>query len=129
MNAMEYIELSGVPESRWPTFRQWFGWYQRNNLVGVIKDGDEIAGVALARMIDGSEEPTHYLHRPDGDTAFVDLTVTSTDGTSTPRSRLAMKRLLSILWDEFGPRRSLIFNRNGVKKRYDYMKFMQKAMA
>ena len=129
MNAMEYIELSGVPESRWPTFRQWFGWYQRNNLVGVIKDGDEIAGVALARIIDGSEEPTHYLHRPDGDTAFVDLTVTSTDGTSTPRSRLAMKRLLSILWDEFGPRRSLIFNRNGVKKRYDYMKFMQKAMA
>jgi len=129
MNAMEYIELSGVPESRWPTFRQWFGWYQRNNLVGVIKDGDEIAGVALARMIDGSEEPTHYLHRPDGDTAFVDLTVTSTDGTTTPRSRLAMKRLLSILWDEFGPRRSLIFNRNGVKKRYDYMKFMQKAMA
>ena len=129
MNAMEYIELSGVPESRWPTFRQWFGWYQRNNLVGVIKDGDEIAGVALARMIDGSEEPTHYLHRPNGDTAFVDLTVTSTDGTSTPRSRLAMKRLLSILWDEFGPRRSLIFNRNGVKKRYDYMKFMQKAMA
>jgi hypothetical protein len=126
---MEYIELSGVPESRWPTFRQWFGWYQRNNLVGVIKDGDEIAGVALARMIDGSEEPTHYLHRPDGDTAFVDLTVTSTDGTTTPRSRLAMKRLLSILWDEFGPRRSLIFNRNGVKKRYDYMKFMQKAMA
>ena len=126
---MEYIELSGVPESRWPTFRQWFGWYQRNNLVGVIKDGDEIAGVALARMIDGSEEPTHYLHRPNGDTAFVDLTVTSTDGTSTPRSRLAMKRLLSILWDEFGPRRSLIFNRNGVKKRYDYMKFMQKAMA
>jgi hypothetical protein len=129
MNAMEYIELSGVPESRWPTFRQWFGWYQRNNLVGVIKDGNEIAGVALARMIDGSEEPTHYLHRPDGDTAFVDLTVTSTDGTTTPRSRLAMKRLLSILWDEFGPRRSLIFNRNGVKKRYDYMKFMQKAMA
>ena len=126
---MEYIELSGVPESRWPTFRQWFGWYQRNNLVGVIKDGDEIAGVALARMIDGSEEPTHYLHRPNGDTAFVDLTVTSTDGTTTPRSRLAMKRLLSILWDEFGPRRSLIFNRNGVKKRYDYMKFMQKAMA
>jgi hypothetical protein len=129
MNAMEYIELSGVPESRWPTFRQWFGWYQRNNLVGVIKDGDEIAGVALARMIDGSEEPTHYLHRPDGDTAFVDLTVTSTDGTTTPRSRLAMKRLLSILWDRFGPRRSLIFKRNGVQKKYDYMKFMQKALA
>ncbi len=95
----------------------------------MVKDGDEIAGVALARMIDGSEEPTHYLHRPNGDTAFVDLTVTSTDGRSTARSRLAMKRLLSILWDEFGPRRSLIFNRNGVQKKYDYMKFMKKALA
>ena len=126
---MEYVELSGVPESRWPTFKQWFGWYQRNNLVGVVRDGDEIVGVAIARLINESEEPGHYIHRPCGDAAFVDLTVTSTDGTSTPRSRLAMKRLLSILWDEFGPRRSLIFNRNGVKKKYNYMKFMQKAMA
>jgi len=126
---MEYIELSGVPESRWPTFKDWFGWYKRNNLVGVVKDGGEIAGVALVRMINESEEPVHYLHRPNGDTAFVDLTVTSVDGRSTARSRLAMKYLLSILWDEFGPRRSLIFNRNGVKKKYNYMKFMQKAMA
>jgi len=129
MNAMEYIELSGVPESRWPTFKEWFGWYKRYNLVGVVKDGDEIAGVALARMINESDEPVHYLHRPNGDTAFVDLTVTSVDGRSTARSRSAMKYLLSILWDEFGPRRSLIFNRNGVKKKYNYMKFMQKAMA
>jgi len=129
MNAMEYIELSGVPESRWPTFKEWFGWYKRHNLVGVVKDGDEIAGVALARMINESDEPVHYLHRPNGDTAFVDLTVTSVDGRSTARSRSAMKYLLSILWDEFGPRRSLIFNRNGVKKKYNYMKFMQKAMA
>ena len=126
---MEYIELSGVPESRWPNFREWFSWYKRHNLVGVVRDGDEIAGVALARMINESEEPVHYLHRPNGDTAFIDLTVTSTDGRSTARSRSAMKYLLSIFWDEFGPRRSLIFNRNGVKKKYNYMKFMQKAMA
>ena len=126
---MEYIELSGVPESRWPTFKDWFGWYKRNNLVGVVKDRDEIVGVAIARLINESDEPVHYLHRPNGDTAFVDLTVTSVDGRSTARSRSAMKYLLSILWDEFGPRRSLIFNRNGVKKKYNYMKFMQKAMA
>ena len=126
---MEYIELSGVPESRWPTFKEWFGWYKRNNLVGVVKDGGEIVGVAIARVINESDEPVHYLHRPNGDTAFIDLTVTSVDGRSTARSRSAMKYLLSILWDEFGPRRSLIFNRNGVKKKYNYMKFMQKAMA
>ncbi len=126
---MEYIELSGVPESRWPTFKEWFGWHQKNSLVGVIKDKDGIAGVGIARIINESEDPSHYLHIPDGDTAFVDLTVTSTDGRSTARSRLAMKHLLSMLWDEFGPRRSLIFNRNGVKKKYNYMKFMQKAMA
>ena len=129
MNAMEYIELSGVPESRWPIFKEWLGWYKRNNLVGVIKDGDEIVGVGVARVINESDEPVHYLHRPNGDTAFIDLTVTSTDGRSTARSRKAMKGLLSIFWDEFGPRRSLIFNRNGVQKKYDYMKFMKKVMA
>ena len=128
MTAIEYIEASGVPESRWPNFREWFSWYERNNLVGVVKNGEEVVGVAVARTIDGSQDPAHYVHIPNGDTAFVDLTVTSIDGTSTARSRLAMKRLLSILWDEFGPRRSLIFNRNGTRKTYDYMKFMRKAL-
>jgi hypothetical protein len=128
MTAIEYVEASGVPETRWPNFKEWFSWYERNNLVGVVKDGQEVVGVAVARAIDESEEPVHYVHRPNGDTAFVDLTVTSIDGTSTARSRLAMKCLLSILWDELGPRRSLIFNRNGIRKKYDYMKFMRKAL-
>jgi hypothetical protein len=128
MTAIEYVEASGVPETRWPNFKEWFSWYERNNLVGVAKDGQEVVGVAVARAIDESEEPVHYVHRPNGDTAFVDLTVTSIDGTSTSRSRLAMKCLLSILWDELGPRRSLIFNRNGIRKKYDYMKFMRKAL-
>jgi hypothetical protein len=128
MTAVEYVEASGVPEARWPNFREWFSWYERNNLVGVVKDGEEVVGVAVARAIDGSQEPVHYVHIPNGDTAFVDLTVTSIDGTSTARSRMAMKRLLSILWDELGPRRRLIFNRNGIRKQYDYMKFMRKAL-
>ena len=129
MTAVEYVEASGVPESRWPNFRQWFDWYERNNLVGVVKDGQEVVGVAVARAVDGSQEIPHYVHKLDAPDAYVDLTVTSIDGTSTPHSRLAMKCLLSILWDELGPRRSLIFNRNGVQKKYDYMKFMQKALA
>ena len=129
MTAMEYVEASGVPESRWPNFKEWFSWYQSNNLVGVVKDGDEIAGVAIARAVDASQDVAHYKHDYNAPDAFVDLTVTSIDGKPNPRSLLAMKRLLSILWDEFGPRRSLIFNRNGVRKQYDYMKFMRKAMA
>jgi hypothetical protein len=129
MTAMEYVEASGVPEARWPNFKEWFSWYQSNNLVGVVKDGDEIAGVAIARAVDASQDVAHYQHDYNAPDAFVDLTVTSIDGKPNPRSLLAMKRLLSILWDEFGPRRSLIFNRNGVRKQYDYMKFMRKAMA
>ena len=129
MTAVEYVEASGVPESRWPNFRQWFDWYERNNLVGVVKDGQEVVGVAVARAVDGSQEIPHYVHKPDAPDAYIDLTVTSIDGTSTPHSRLAMKRLLSILRDELGPRRSLIFNRNGTKKVYDYMNFMRKAMS
>ena len=128
MTAMEYVEASGIPESRWPNFKEWFSWHEKNNLVGVVRDKEEVVGVAVARVIDGSQDPAHYVHIPNGDTAFVDLTVTSIDGKSTARSRLAMKRLLSILWDEFGPRRRLIFNRNGIRKQYDYMKFMRKVM-
>jgi len=128
MTAMEYVEASGIPESRWPNFKEWFSWHEKNNLVGVVRDKEEVVGVAVARVIDGSQDPAHYVHIPNGDTAFVDLTVTSIDGKSTARSRLAMKRLLSILWDEFGPRRRLIFNRNGIRKQYDYMKFMRKAL-
>ena len=129
MTAMEYVEASGVPESRWPNFKEWFGWYEKNNLVGVVKDGDEITGVAIARAVDASQDVAHYKHDYNAPDAFVDLTVTSIDGKPHARSLLAMKRLLSILWDELGPRRSLIFNRNGIRKQYDYMKFMRKAMA
>jgi hypothetical protein len=126
---MEYVEASGVPETRWPNFKEWFSWYQSNNLVGVVKDGEEIVGVAVARALDSTQNIEHYQHDYNAPDAFVDLTVTSIDGKPNPRSLLAMKRLLSILWDELGPRRSLIFNRNGVRKKYDYMKFMRKAMA
>ena len=126
---MEYVEASGVPETRWPNFKEWFGWYEKNNLVGVVKDGGEVVGVAIARAVDASQDVAHYKHDYNAPDAFVDLTVTSIDGKPNARSLLAMKRLLSILWDELGPRRSLIFNRNGIRKQYDYMKFMRKAMA
>lgn len=128
MTAIEYIELSGVPESKWPNFKEWFKWYQDNNLVGIAKDGDNISGVAIARCLHDGEDPVHYAHRPTGSVAFVDLTVTSIDGSSTPYSRLAMKTLLSILWNQFGPRKSIVFNRNGKRKVYDYMKFMRKVL-
>jgi len=128
MTAMEYVEASGVPETRWPNFKEWFSWHQRNNLVGVVKDGEEVTGVAIARAVDASQDVAHYKHDYNAPDAFVDLTVTSIDGTSTARSRMAMKCLLSILWDELGPRRSLIFNRNGIRKKYDYMKFMRKVL-
>jgi len=129
MTPMEYIELSGVPESRWPNFKEWFKWHEKNNLVGVVKDGEEVVGVAIARALDSTQSIEHYKHDYNAPDAFVDLTVTSIDGKPNARSLLAMKRLLSILWDELGPRRSLIFNRNGIRKQYDYMKFMRKAMA
>jgi len=128
MTAIEYVEASGVPESRWPNFKEWFGWYEKNNLVGVVKDGNEVVGVAIARAVDASQDVAHYKHDYSAPDAFVDLTVTSIDGKPNARSLLAMKCLLSILWDELGPRRSLIFNRNGIRKQYDYMKFMQKAL-
>jgi len=129
MTAVEYIELSGVPESKWPTFREWFAWHEKRGLVGVAKDGDKIAGVAIARCLNNRQDTKAYEHAEDGDNVFVDLTITNTDGISNALSRKALKCLLSILWDRFGPRRRITFKRSGVYKEYDYLKFMRKAMA
>ena len=112
----------------WPNFREWFNWYSDRGLVGVAKDGDKVAGVAIARCLFMGQEPAHYAHSEDGDNVFVDLTVTSIDGKSSLLSRKALKCLLSILWDRFGPRRRITFKRNGVYKEYDYYNFMRKAM-
>jgi len=128
MTPVEYIEKSGVPESNWPTFRSWFKWFNDIKLVGVVKDGEEVVGVALARCTN-SKSPDHYDHNEFGENVFVDLTVTSTDGITTDRSRNAMRCLLTILWDRFGPRRRISFKRNGTFRDYDYMNFMQKALA
>ena len=117
-----------MPESMWPNFREWFGWHQERGLVGVAKEGDEVAGVAVARCLDIGQEPDHYEHREDGDTVFVDLTVTSISGKTNALSRKALQCLLSILWDRFGPRRRITFKRNGTYKEYDYYNFMRKAM-
>ena len=57
MTAIEYLEASGVPESMWPTFKDWYNWFKRNDLVGVAKDGDTITGVALARCSNSAQAP------------------------------------------------------------------------
>jgi hypothetical protein len=128
VTAAEYIEASGVPESMWPNFREWLDWHANRGLVGVAKEGDKIAGVAVARCVRGFEPPEPYEHTEDGDAVFVDLTVTSLDGISNALSRKALKCLLSILWDRFGPRRRITFKRNGFYKEYDYYTFMRKAL-
>ena len=128
MTAIEYIEASGVPESMWPNFKDWYNWFKRNDLVGVAKDGDTITGVALARCSNSTQAPDHYEHTESGNNVFVDLTVTSIDGKTTDLSRKALKCLLMILWDRFGPRRRITFKRNGFYKEYDYTSFMRKAL-
>lgn len=131
MTACEYIEASGVPESMWPNFRQWMGWHESRGLVGVVKDKPEgdILGVAIARCLNDLQSPEHYVHSEDGDNVFVDLTVTSIDGNSSDLSRKALRCLLMILLERFGPRKRITFKRNGAHREYDYMKFMRKAMA
>ena len=129
MTPREYIEASGVPESTWPIFNNWYDWFERNKLVGVVRNPlGGIAGVALCRMIYENEEPKHYVHHEDGDDVFVDLTVTSIDGKPTSQSKIALKRLLHILFDNVGPRRRITFNTNGRHRSYDYMTFMRKAL-
>jgi len=51
MTAIEYIEESGVPEAMWPNLAEWFGWFEKQGMVGIVRDEEGIAGVALARCI------------------------------------------------------------------------------
>ena len=122
MTAIEYIEDSGVPESMWPNLAQWYGWFEKQDMVGIVKDGEEIAGVALARCIKDGQKPDHYVHSEDGEDVFVDLTISSKGAKS-------LRCLLLLLWERFGPRRRITFNRLGKSRSYDYMNFMRKAMS
>ena len=95
MTAVEYIEESGVPESMWPNLAQWYGWFEKQDMVGIVKDGEDV---------------------------FVDLTISSKGAKS-------LRCLLLLLWERFGPRRRITFNRLGKPRSYDYMNFMRKAMS
>jgi len=120
MTAIEYIEESGVPESMWPNLAEWYGWFEKQGMVGVVKDGEEIAGVALARCLKDGQEPKHYEHTEDGENVFVDLTISSKGAKS-------LNCLLLLLWERFGPRKRITFNRSGKPRSYCYMTFMRKA--
>ena len=121
MTAIEYIEQSSVPESMWPNLAQWFGWFERQGMVGIVRDKDGIAGVALARCIKDGQEPNHYVHSEDGENVFVDLTISSKGAKS-------LGCLLLLLAERFGPRKRITFNRSGKSRSYDYMSFMRKAL-
>lgn len=121
MTAIEYIEASGVPEGMWHNLSDWFNWFERQGLVGVVRDSEGIAGIALARCIKDGEKPDHYVHSEDGDNVFVDLTISS-------NGAISLRCLLGLLLERFGIRKSITFNRSGKPRTYDFMKFMKRAL-
>jgi len=121
MTAIEYIEESGVPEAMWPNLAEWFGWFEKQGMVGIVRDEEGIAGVALARCIKDGQKPDHYVHSEEGENVFVDLTISSKGAKS-------LKCLLLLLAERFGPRKRITFNRSGKPRSYDYMNFMRKAL-
>ena len=75
MTAVEYIEQSSVPEAMWPNLADWFGWFEKQGMVGIVRDEDGIAGVALARCVKDGQKPDHYVHSEDGEkSSAADLT-------------------------------------------------------
>lgn len=127
MTSVEFLEQSGVAEAMWPNFRDWVSWFDKQCLMGTIRDKNgSIIGVALARCIKTGMGNDHYIHDEQGDNIFVDLCATS--GIRSTESVAPLKGLLLILLDRFGPRKRIIFNRLGKPKEYDYNKFMKKAL-
>jgi hypothetical protein len=121
MTAIEYIEKSGVPEGMWDNLAEWFKWFEKQGMVGIVRDSNGIAGVALARCVKDGQKPDHYVHSEDGENVFVDLTISS-------RGAKSLRCLLLLLLERFGPRKRITFNRCGKPKEYDYMTFMRKAL-
>ena len=133
MTPVEYLEARGVPESIWPNFRGWVRWFEERGLMGVVtrRDDGEIVGVALARCLPSGAAPSHYWHEETGDDVFVDTCAcgASSDLGHFSGSKDYLKSLLTILFDRFGRRRTINFNRGNQRKAYDYDHFMRKALA
>ena len=121
MTAIEYIEASGVPEGMWHNLADWFTWFEGQGLVGIVRDSDGIAGIALARCLKDGEKPDHYVHSEDGENVFVDLTISS-------KGAISLRCLLVLLLERFGIRKRITFNRSGIPRSYDFMKFMKRAL-
>jgi hypothetical protein len=121
MTPIQYIEESGVPESMWHNLSDWFRWFEVQGLVGIVRDNENIAGIALARCLKDGEKPNHYVHSEDGDNVFVDLTISS-------KGAISLRCLLLLLLERFGIRKTITFNRSGRPRSYDFMKFMKKAL-
>lgn len=127
MTQVEFLEQSGVAEANWPTFKEWVAWFDKQGLMGTLRDKNgEILGVALARCIPNGVMPDHYVHDENGENVFVDLCATS--GIRNAESVHPLKGLLLILLDRFGPRKRITFKRLGKQKEYDYNIFMRKAL-
>lgn len=127
MTQVEFLEQSGVYEAIWPNFKEWVAWFDKQGLMGTLRDKNGgIIGVALARCIPNGVKPDHYVHDENGENVFVDLCATS--GIRNAESVQPLKGLLLILLDRFGPRKRIIFNRTEKPKEYDYYKFMKKAL-
>jgi len=131
VTAFEYLEQSGVPESRWANFRNWVAWYEAMRLMGVVKGEDgAIRGVALVRFVKDGQKPDPYVHDEAGEDVYVDLVVCDASSSldNLGGRSDALCSLLTMLLRNAGPRRRLIFNRHGIRKEYDYTKFMKKVL-
>jgi len=127
---LQYVRDSEVEESTWPNLSSWLNWHEEHSFLGIIKDEKKILGMAVARPINSSEPIEYYNYNLNGDSVYVDLTITFIENRYNLHYSLGMKCLLSILKDRFGNRKNIIFNRRGRenKKIYDYAKFMKRAL-
>ena len=47
MTQVEFLEHSGVYEAIWPNFKEWVAWFDKQGLMGTLRDKNgEIIGVS-----------------------------------------------------------------------------------
>jgi len=82
----------------------YFQWYLDRTLCGVAKQDGRIGGVAMVRFVDKAEEGlTPYLHKPEGQTTWVELVVSEQGGS--------IASLFRLLWDRYGRRPFVAYRR------------------
>lgn len=101
----------------WPEGRleEFINWNLRHRTLGVVRDGDRIVGVAVARPVNDPANIKPYELDEGGNTVLVDMAV-----AESPR---VLARMWDLIFKRFGVREKIAFKRKKYRGRLRVYQF------